>query len=161
MLTTLKQRASAWLIDPLQSLSSELSSESLWKSHGVRIMGPLTIWEEDTSVNIAMDVPGLTREDLELHIHKGRLTIKGRRKPPTASTNTIHEERRFGEFERSILLDDNIDPTRAHATLRDGILQIQFAKRPSIHHRQGHSKTRNPPGGDPRQTDGESSEPPS
>ena len=90
----------------------------------------MSLWEDDNSIYIEMDVPGLTIEDLDVTIEKGKLRICGQRSAVDRPSGTFHEERVFGQFERYVALNDWIDPTSIDASLRNGVLCIKFAKRP-------------------------------
>jgi HSP20 family protein len=67
---------------------------------------------------------------LDVSVHKGRLTIKGQRKLATPGPEFAYQERFFGEFERSVLLDEWVDPNSIEASLRDGVLSLKLAKKP-------------------------------
>lgn len=82
-------------------------------------------------------VPGLTIEDLDVTIEKGKLRICGQRttdngQRPAADRpgGTYREERHFGQFERYVALSDWVDPNSIDASLQHGVLCIKFAKRP-------------------------------
>ena len=138
MMTTLNNRVSALFADSLQTMFSELNSTVPWTRDEAppRMVAPLSIWEDDKDVYVEIDVPGFTREDLNVDIHKGRLTIKGKRKTATGSAVPRYQERQFGEFERSVMLDEWVDPNSVDATLQDGVLRLQFAKKAEAHHQR-------------------------
>ena len=131
MMTTLPNRVSALFADPLQAMFSELQPKFAGNGHGpaVRNIAPLTLWEDAQAVYLEMDVPGIAHEDLDVAIQKGRLTIKGQRKAAHAPEFS-YQERYFGEFERSVMLDEWVDPTSIEATLRDGVLHLKLSKKP-------------------------------
>ncbi len=130
MMTTLHNRVSALFADPLQTVFSELQPEFSWHGNGAPLpkIGPLSLWEDGQSVYLEMDVPGIALEDLDVSIHKGRLTIKGQRK--CATPECSYQERYFGEFERSVMLDEWVDPNSIEAKLRDGVLSLKLARKP-------------------------------
>lgn len=134
MMTTLNNRVSALFADPLQTVLSEIQPEFTWNGHGngaaLTKMAPLSLWEDAQAVNLEMDVPGIALEDLDVAIHKGRLTIKGRRKAAAPAPDFTYQERYFGEFERSVMLNEWVDPTSIEATLRDGVLRLKLSKKP-------------------------------
>jgi HSP20 family protein len=130
MMTTLNNRVSALFADPLQTVLSELQPEFAWGRNGaaMRTIAPLSLWEDAQAIYLEMDVPGIALEDLDVAIHKGRLTIKAQRKP--SAREFYHQERYFGEFERSVQLDEWVDPTSVEATLRAGVLYLKLSKKP-------------------------------
>nr|UXE45596.1 hypothetical protein Hi04_10k_c5016_00005 [uncultured bacterium] len=134
MMTTLNNRVSALFADPLRNVLREFDPEFGWngESDGTLIqkLAGLSLWEDDDSVFIEMDVPGLTIEDLDVTIEKGKLRICGQRRPAERPRGAFHEERYFGQFERYIALSDWVDPNSIDASLRNGVLSIKLAKRP-------------------------------
>ena len=128
MMTTLQNRVSALFADPLQ-----MDPGFSWPGDGESVLrkaAPLSVWEDDQSVYLQMDVPGIALEDLDVAIHKGRLTIRGQRKFPARLPQFSYQERYFGQFERSVLLGEWVDPGSIEADLRDGVLSLKLAKRP-------------------------------
>ena len=138
MMTTLPNRVSALFADPLQTVFSEMNSTAPWNRDKElpRTIAPLCLWEDANAFFVEMDVPGLNEEDLDISIHKGHLTIKGVRKAAPQSTGSCYHERQFGEFERSVLIDEWVDPKSVEATLQDGVLRLKFAKKPESQHQR-------------------------
>jgi HSP20 family protein len=133
MMTTLHNRVSALFADPLQTVLSEIQPEFAWNSQNngaLRKIAPLSLREDAQAVYLEMDVPGIALEDLDVAIHKGRLTVKGQRKAAAPAPEFSYQERYFGEFERSVMLDEWVDPTSIEATLRDGVLHLKLSKKP-------------------------------
>ena len=75
------------------------------------------------------DVPGVRRDDLEILVEGGVLTIKGTRRPPTSADRAI-SERAFGAFASRYTLPDYVDPERISADLADGVLTVKVPKQP-------------------------------
>ena len=88
------------------------------------------MWEEENSICIDMDVPGIAFADLDVSMEKGRLTIRGMRRTAKPSQERKHEERFFGQFERTVVLNEWVDPSTITATLSDGVLHLKMSKRP-------------------------------
>ncbi len=90
---------------------------------------PTSIWEDGDRVYIELDLPGFAREDVEIVVHNGVMTIRGERKAK-APENTIYiyNNRFFGGFERSIKLSSAVDRDSMKATLDLGVLRIELAK---------------------------------
>jgi HSP20 family protein len=147
MMTTLNNRVSALFADPLRSVLRDFDRDFSWngETNGTAIqkLAPMSLWEDDSSIYIEMDVPGLTIEDLDVTIEKGKLRICGQRPAVERPNGTFHEERYFGQFERYVALSDWVDPNSIDASLNKGVLCIKFAKRPE---QQRHKVTIN--GGD-------------
>ena len=134
MMTTLNNRVSALFADPLRSVLREFDPAFYLNggSHGIATqkLAPMSLWEDDNSSYIEMDVPGLTIENLDVTIEKGKLRICGQRPAVERPNGTFHEERHFGQFERYVALSDWVDPNSIDASLNNGVLCIKFAKKP-------------------------------
>lgn len=132
MLTALPNRLSAMFADPVQAVFREIDREFPWGENGTlpRNVAPLSMWDDGTAVYLEMDVPGIPLADLDVSVEKGKLTIRGERKPREGTPAALREERFFGQFERNLVLNDWVDPTTIEATLRDGVLNIKLLRKP-------------------------------
>jgi len=85
------------------------------------------IYETDSGYTIAIDLPGIKRDEIEIDIDDNRLVVKG--------TRTINEskprrnERPRGKFLRSFSVPASVDQNRIGAEYKDGVLQIRLPKR--------------------------------
>jgi HSP20 family protein len=86
--------------------------------------------ETDGEIELAFDVPGFRKEDIELDIEPGRVTVRGRREAEKEkkSRSYIRMERVAGQFERSVKLPVEVDAEGAAAELKDGVLRITLKK---------------------------------
>jgi HSP20 family protein len=75
------------------------------------------------------DVPGVKREDLEVLVEGGVLSIKGHREDPGASARSL-SERAFGSFSSRYALPDYVDAEGLTADLADGVLTVRVPKQP-------------------------------
>lgn len=94
------------------------------------VYAPLSLWEDEEHVYVAVDVPGFRREDLDVTVREGKLWLSGERKLPERPGTVWHNERLFGRFERSIALPETIDHSSIEAELEEGVLYLTLAKRP-------------------------------
>lgn len=133
MLTTLPNRVSALLADPIQTVFRELDREFPWNgdSNGTltRKVAPLAMWEDGNAFYIDVDVPGIALTDLDVSVEKGKLLIRGERKAPERP-EVVHDERYFGQFERMIALNQWVDPSTIEAALSAGVLHLKLSKKP-------------------------------
>lgn len=81
--------------------------------------------DEDGNIVIRADLPGVTKEDLNVTLEKEVLTISAKRETPPRSTdgNFYIRERTFGSVSRSLRMPSDISED-IHATLKDGVLQL-------------------------------------
>ncbi|MBO6763844.1 Hsp20/alpha crystallin family protein [Maricaulis sp.] len=92
----------------------------------------MDVCESDDAVEVALDVPGLKREEIEIDLAGDRLTVSGKRewKEEKKDRNYYRAERGHGEFSRSVRLPDEVDPAKIKADLKDGVLRIHLPKAP-------------------------------
>lgn len=78
---------------------------------------------------IAAEVPGMAREDLDIHIQDGRITISGVRRERASPCEQYHRiERGHGAFSRTFQLPVPVDTDDIRADLRDGVLTVTCPK---------------------------------
>ena len=134
MLTTLPNRVSALFADPFQTVLRDFNREFPWSGNGsaeaVRKVAPLSMWGDGNAIYIDMDVPGIALADLDVAMEEGKLTIRGQRKAAERTSEFMHEERFFGQFERTVALNEWVDPSTIEATLSDGVLHLKLSKKP-------------------------------
>ncbi|MCB1568814.1 MAG: Hsp20/alpha crystallin family protein [Xanthomonadales bacterium] len=90
------------------------------------------IQEEDGRFVIFADVPGVDPADIEIHMDKGILSIKGERKTASSedSAKFSRVERAHGVFYRRFSLPDSANAEGVTATGRHGVLEISIPKKP-------------------------------
>jgi HSP20 family protein len=90
------------------------------------------IREEDKRFVISADIPGVDPKDIEVHMDKGILSIKGERKAESTegNGNLTRVERSHGLFYRRFALPDSADPDGIAAQGRHGVLEISIPKKP-------------------------------
>ena len=78
---------------------------------------------------VTAEVPGMSRDDLDIRVHDGRVTIAGvRRERPRQCEQYHRVERGHGRFSRAFLLPEPIDVEAVSADLQDGLLTITIPK---------------------------------
>lgn len=97
---------------------------------------PLTAWETTDGVTLELDVPGMAEADLSVAVNDGVLTVRGRRPIPRNGERPGHCERRYGEFTRSVHLDDCLDAASVVAEIGQGVLTISITRRAETQPRQ-------------------------
>ena len=88
------------------------------------------ILERDGALVLVLDLPGVKRDDIELTVDRDSLTVSGARPPDDAGVG-IRFERPLGRFRRSFRIRVPVDPSRAQATYRDGVLRITLPQAPA------------------------------
>ncbi|MEN3326359.1 MAG: hypothetical protein V7638_1166 [Acidobacteriota bacterium] len=85
------------------------------------------IYETDSGYMIALDLPGIDREALEIDIDDNRLVVKGTR--AIAEYRQHRTERPRGKFLRTYSVPGSVEQGKIAAEYRDGVLQISLPKR--------------------------------
>lgn len=88
------------------------------------------IHEEDSRYMLTADIPGVNRNDVEITLEDGVLTVKGERKSETevAEQGYRRRERIYGTFVRQFNLPDTVDTANISAKAEDGVLKIEIPK---------------------------------
>lgn len=85
--------------------------------------------ENEAGYEVAMDLPGVKREELDVQVDHETVTIKGERKL-AASPEAYHRvERPYGNFSRVFLLPEFVNPAGIEAKLADGVLRLTLPRR--------------------------------
>jgi HSP20 family protein len=90
----------------------------------------LEVAETDEALTVRAEVPGFATDELDINVEPRRLTIAGKHesKEETTKGKTIYSERSAKEILRSFDLPTEVDTSKATATLKDGILNIELPK---------------------------------
>lgn len=90
----------------------------------------LDVTETPEAIQVAVEVPGMSPEEIDVNLHGTTLTLKGEKKRETEQKdrNYLRVERSHGRFMRSINLPDDIDPERIDATCKAGVLTVTVGK---------------------------------
>ncbi len=91
---------------------------------------PLDMYETDNDYVIKVSTPGIRPEDLDVNVSNNVLTIRGelREEEKREETRYHYMERRYGTFERSVVLPTSVDVNQVHANLNNGILTVTIPK---------------------------------
>jgi len=90
----------------------------------------MDVFEEKDNFVVKAEVPGMKKEDIEVSLHEGNLTISGERKSETKQNDAeVHRTERFyGRFQRSVALPSTVAADKVKAQYRDGVLTITLPK---------------------------------
>ena len=98
----------------------------------------LDLYESGDDVVAVVELPGMRKEDIDISLHDGTLTISGERKRESSSNSDEAErtERYIGTFRRTIALPTRVDANKVSATYRDGILTVTLPKAEEVKPKQ-------------------------
>ena len=92
---------------------------------------PIDVYETADRYVVAAELPGLTREQIELAMADSQLTIRGQRVDRPADNVHYHQvERGHGAFSRTFEFTDKIDVDHVIADLTNGVLTVTLPKLP-------------------------------
>jgi HSP20 family protein len=130
-------------VDALLALQRELGRVSEnplgfeFGPSGRGVYPPMNVFMDREGYVLRMEVPGITPESLQIETRGRTVMISGKREIKTPENGSFHRrERGAGEFSRLVQLPPDIDPTRAQATLKNGILTLRIPKREEAKPRQ-------------------------
>ena len=88
------------------------------------------VYEDKDSVYVRAELPGMKKEDIDLSLHNGSLSISGERKSDEQlkGAEVYLSERFFGRFQRTITLPTHVAVDKIKAQYRDGILTVTLPK---------------------------------
>ena len=86
------------------------------------------IYEDEREYLLALDLPGINRERLDVSLDDGRLVIRGER-TAEEGVSVRRAERPQGRFVRSFSLPESVDRARIAADYKDGVLLLHLPKR--------------------------------
>ena len=91
---------------------------------------PTDVSEDENSLKIRMELPGVNSEDVRLSLENNVLTIRGEKKQEVEENNErVHRfERTFGMFERTFVLPNTVDPDKIEARYENGVLFVTIPK---------------------------------
>ncbi|MCX7747403.1 MAG: Hsp20/alpha crystallin family protein, partial [Clostridia bacterium] len=84
----------------------------------------------DTDVVVKAEIPGITKEDLNVYVDENSIRLSGQSKRDNEykDENIYRTERYYGSFSRTIPLPVEIKSEQAKAEYKDGILSITVPK---------------------------------
>jgi HSP20 family protein len=89
----------------------------------------INVYAGQEGIAVVAELPGVNKDDLEIHAHQDTLTLRGTRRPTAERNDAYHRrERRSGTFTRSIQLPYRINPDRLEAHLDNGVLRLSLAR---------------------------------
>ena len=130
--------------NPLVSLQRDINHvfEDFWhkvengwtgRRDAMGMFGPSTdITETDKNVDVSVELPGMTQDDIDISLSHDALTIRGEKKieHEEERKGVYMSERSYGSFYRTVPLPAGVDADKADATFKNGVLTISLPKTP-------------------------------
>jgi HSP20 family protein len=88
------------------------------------------VYETADAFVVLMDLPGMSPDDVEIHVDGERLVVRGERRPSDKTRpESFHRvERSYGAFTRAFQLGSEVDPDKVTANFRDGLLRLELPR---------------------------------
>lgn len=87
-----------------------------------------TVLENADGYTLEVEMPGVSKENLEMWVENNELTIVGRRSMPSVEGTLIHRESRLENFRRAFELDPSIDAEKISAKIEQGVVTLTLPK---------------------------------
>ncbi|MEE9137362.1 MAG: Hsp20/alpha crystallin family protein [candidate division NC10 bacterium] len=121
----------------LQDRMNQIFEQTLARSRGDREgvvasawSPPVDIYETAESLVLRAELPGLSKEDIDIQVRDNRLTLKGERwhEKEVKQENYLRVERAYGTFQRAFVLPTDIQFDKIRATFKDGVMEVNIPK---------------------------------
>ena len=129
---------SLWACGPFGEFRGDLERvfDDLWGAGGLAsgLGYRVDVREDAEHVYVDAELPGLSKDEIEITLEDGTMTIMGQKKleRDEKKENYHVRERQFGKFCRSFQLPSVVDENKVHALLKDGVLQVTLDKREEV-----------------------------
>jgi HSP20 family protein len=122
-LSTLREEIDRLFESPLAELARGSQILSGWTP-------ALDLFEDKDNFVVKAELPGMKREDIEVSLHEGSLSISGERKTEEKrqEADVYRTERFFGRFQRTVALPTPVAGDKVKASYKDGVLTITLPK---------------------------------
>ncbi|HYF73778.1 MAG TPA: HSP20 family small heat-shock protein [Nocardioides sp.] len=85
---------------------------------------PMDAWREGDRFVIEFDLPGVSKESIDLDVERNVLTVRAERVARNGDWEALASERPRGMFSRQLVLGDNLDLEHIEAAYADGVLRL-------------------------------------
>ncbi|VWD38248.1 heat-shock protein [Burkholderia lata] len=100
------------------------------------------IYEDSQGVTLWADLPGVTKDKLDVEVHDSSLSIEAEAVVPTpANLRLQHAEVRQPHFARTFTLSPDFDTSKIEASLQDGVMKLTIPRRDEARPRRIEIKT--------------------
>jgi len=106
-------------------------TKAVEKGRDERLMRPpVDIFEDETGITVQADMPGVSKERLEVHVENDTLSIDGTADiAMPEGMEPLYADIRSTHYQRSFSLSRELDSDKVDATLKDGVLTLRIPKR--------------------------------
>ena len=88
----------------------------------------VNIFESKEGYLLEAEMPGVSKNGLELLLEGNELTLVGRRQAEVAGADLVYRESSTRDFRRTFVLDPSVDTTKINAAIEQGVLTVHLPK---------------------------------
>jgi HSP20 family protein len=92
------------------------------------ITPPASVNETSEGYLLELEMPGVSKDGLEISIENNELSIVGRRSNPSIDGTLVHRESRPHNYRRSFEIDPSIDSAKIAARMNQGVVALTLPK---------------------------------
>ncbi len=92
------------------------------------VVPPASVIEAGDGYTLEVEMPGVTKDGLDISVENNELTIIGRRSLPVVEGTLIHHESRPENFRRTFELDPSIDAKKISVGIEQGLATLILPK---------------------------------
>jgi HSP20 family protein len=91
---------------------------------------PVDVYETHDAIVLQVELPGVSKDAVNVELHEHTLTFSGERtREPAVTGGQYHrEEGRYGAFQRAFRMPTIVDEAKIQATYTDGVLALRLPK---------------------------------
>ena len=129
-MSIIRYKTSDLLPTSFSSLVDGFFNDSLTRSGGSAFLPKVDIIENETSYELHVAAPGLSKEDFNIQLNDNFITVSGERKFQNEKNEKNYHsiETQYGSFSRSFSLPENVDSSKINAKYNNGILELTIPK---------------------------------
>jgi HSP20 family protein len=113
--------------DNVRTVTSSAGKTLATRDETLYIAPPVDIFETEDALTVVVDLPGVSKDDVDIRIEDNALTIKGKSQY-AMSGHAIREEFGLQGYYRQFRLSDEVDQNKIAAETKNGVLTIALPK---------------------------------
>ncbi len=127
-------RGMTTLRDEIDTIFDRAFGQLLQPGHSPQLLAgwvpAVDLYEDKDALTVKCELPGMKKEDIDISLHEGFLTISGERKSEQKKKEgeVYRTERYEGRFSRSLALSSKVNHESINATYKDGVLTVVLPK---------------------------------
>jgi len=101
------------------------------------IRPPVDIWEDKDGITLCADMPGVSKDRLNLRVDGANLIVEGQlRLELSQAAEALYADVRSSLYRRSFALSSELETDKIEASLKDGVLTVRIPKRAELRPRK-------------------------